>query len=217
MGKWKEGTLKPPGSDSVCAGPASIRRIGWNVEWKPVGRCLTLQELRRYGLYGCTKYTTDVRYHKAGNGEEPIQDSGAQLGKDTDEWSRTVGRFVAEAPGYGRYAGCGRGCSTCGSLCKSRLLVSQYRTGLHPPHDIDCTFPTCHLSPATVAGCSRSVVLWRSWPFTVDEERLDSRIAVHIWISVVRRQSSLCLLVCEHKSRTRQEAWGKGARGMTML
>lgn len=109
MGKWKEGALKRPGSDSVCGGPANIRRIGWNGEWQPVGRCIALQELRRCGLYGCTKHTTDARYHKAGNGEEPIQEFGTQLGKGI-EWSRTVGRFVAEAPGYGRYRGCGRGC-----------------------------------------------------------------------------------------------------------
>lgn len=81
MGKWKEWALKRPGSDSVCAEPASIRRIGWNGEGQPVGRCLALQELRRNGLYGCTKYATNVRYHKAGSGKNPPRNLAHSWGK----------------------------------------------------------------------------------------------------------------------------------------
>lgn len=148
--------------------------------------------------------------------EEPIQDSGAQLGKDI-EWSMTVGRFVAEAPGYGRYGGCGRGCWTCGSLCKSCLLVSQYRTGLHPAHDIDCTFPTCHLSPATVAACSRSVLYCgfrgRSpWKRSVLTAGLPCMFGSP-WSDINR--VFVCLSVSRREGRGRRP--GRGARGMTLL
>lgn len=98
----------------------------------------------------------------------------------------------------------------------SSLSVARTEQERILPHDVDCTFPTCHLSPATVAGRYRIVlycgVCGRSpWTRSVLTAGLPC-------ISGLEGQtSSLCLLVCEQKSRTTEEEWGKGVRGMAML